>query len=49
MSAPRSHLYTDTRLIVLRARRRAFFYSAAPWVSPFALIALYALVARLGG
>lgn len=42
------YLYNDTRLIVLRARRRAFLRLASPWVSAFGLVGLYAIVALLG-
>ncbi len=38
-----------TPLFVRRARRRGFFMAALVWGSPFALVALYAIVERLSG
>jgi hypothetical protein len=40
------HFAAASRLIVLRARRRAFYIRAVPWASTIGLFALYAL---LGG
>lgn len=48
MTTARFYLYNDARLIVLRARRRVFLRLASPWVSAFGLVAVYAIVARLG-